>query len=350
VARRYRPSGARLFFPTFLLFCLASPLRAQTVEQYLTLAREYASGRGEEATDRLAAWSTDDVTNAAVAAASAASVRDLIALAVLHTDAANVIIDTRPELARFHINKARGALTVASERIGAREHLEPVIRRWFRFVASVYTSAELIDEASSHLLLAERRFPGDAGLCVAHGVLLEVIARKRLVTDWRRDATAPNSNRSRIEGALQDASSQFMRAIAIDPHNAEAHLHLGWIRFVLADGRATTELEAAVADADNDTTRYLAHLFLGGVAERNNRLEDALREYTRARDAGAEFQTPYVAMSRIEQALGHTSVANELALQALGLDKSDNDDPWWDHRIGFDRASLEWLRAEVRKP
>jgi hypothetical protein len=33
----------------------------------------------------------------------------------------------------------------------------------------------------------------------------------------------------------------------------------------------------------------------------------------------------------------------------LQLKKAD-DDPWWDLRIGFDRESLRWLRAEARRP
>jgi hypothetical protein len=57
-----------------------------------------------------------------------------------------------------------------------------------------------------------------------------------------------------------------------------------------------------------------------------------------------------VALSRIEQALGHPERARELALVDLQLDKEAADDPWWDHRIGFDRESLYWLRDEVRRP
>jgi DNA-binding HxlR family transcriptional regulator len=45
-----------------------------------------------------------------------------------------------------------------------------------------------------------------------------------------------------------------------------------------------------------------------------------------------------------------TERARELALIGLQLDKESADDPWWDHRIGFDRESLYWLRDEVRRP
>jgi tetratricopeptide (TPR) repeat protein len=152
------------------------------------------------------------------------------------------------------------------------------------------------------------------------------------------------------EDTLKRASTQYLQALSVNSHDAEAHLHLGWVRLYLKDKRAKADLESAVANADDDTVRYLAHLFLGGLAERESRLADALQEYGLARSAGPDFQTPYVAMSRIEQALGHLDRASDLALAGLTLDKRDDDDPWWDHRIGFDRESLNWLRAQVRRP
>jgi tetratricopeptide (TPR) repeat protein len=149
---------------------------------------------------------------------------------------------------------------------------------------------------------------------------------------------------------MKAAVNDYVQALSIDSHNAEAHLRLGWVRVFLADGRAKAELDAAVADARDDEVRYLAHLFLGGLAERENDLADALQEFELARTAGPDFQTPYVALSRVEQALGHDGRARELALVGLQLEKSAADDPWWDHRIGFDRESLYWLRDEVRRP
>ena len=97
---------------------------------------------------------------------------------MLHTDLANTIIDTDPEAARFHLNMARRALTVASGRIGQRQRLEPFVRRWFRFVASVYTSAELLPQARALVQQGLDRFPEDAGLHVARGIIVEVTVTK----------------------------------------------------------------------------------------------------------------------------------------------------------------------------
>jgi tetratricopeptide (TPR) repeat protein len=331
-----------------LLIALAPPARAQTVARYLMLAREYAAGDGEDATRQLAAWSPDDVTAAADQAMLTGSVHDLVAAAMLHTDVANVVIDTSPQKADFHLKKARGALTAASGRIGERERLEPFVRRWFRFVASVYTSCELLKAASDHVQLGLLRFPEDSSLYVARGVILEVSVRKSLVPDWRRGDSLSGRGQA-VEDVLTRAAQQYLHALSVDSHNPTAHLHLGWVRFVLEDKRAKADLEAALSDATDDTVRYLAHLFLGGLAERENRAGDARREYEEAGAIGDGYQTPHVALSRVDGALGDNEHAREHALIAVQLKKSD-DDPWWDHRIGFDRESLRWLRAEARKP
>jgi tetratricopeptide (TPR) repeat protein len=332
-----------------LVLVMASPARAQNVEGYLALARAYAAGRGDTSAQQLATWSEADITAAASAAAITASARDLLAAAILHTDLANTIIDAQPQLATFHLNKARGALTVASERIGQRERLEPIVRRWFRFVASIYTSCELLPQASEHVHVGLLRFPADPGLYVARGVIIEVRLRRTLVPDWRRGVPINGGAHSAVEDRLQGAAANHLHALSLDAHDAEAHLHLGWVRLFLEDKRAKADLEAALADATDDTIRYLAHLFLGGLAEREQRLAEARREYEEARAVGPGFQTPYVALSRIEAALGREDLAREHALVGVQLTRTD-DDPWWDFRIGFDRESLRWLRAEARKP
>jgi tetratricopeptide (TPR) repeat protein len=222
--------------------------------------------------------------------------------------------------------------------------------RWLRLVIGIYTSCGLLERASGYVHYGLAVFPESSQLYVARGIIVEAGVRKKLIPDWRRGTILSTENRPAVEEALRGAENQYVRALSIDRHNAEAHLHLGWMRLFLSDRRARVDLAAAVEDGRDDRIRYLAHLFLGGVAEHEQRLADALQEYELARSAGPDFQTPYVAMSRIEQALGHADRAHELALAGLTLDKRDDDDPWWDHRIGFDRESLHWLRNEVRRP
>ena len=272
--------------------CIACPARAQGVAEYLSLARVYAAGDGVDTVARLETWSREETDRAGIAAASTASTHDLIALAVLHTDLANELIDGRPQEAEFHINKARALLTIASGHVGQRELVEPIVRRWFRFVASMYTSSELLNNAVLHLRTGLFLFPEDSHLYVARGIIQEVLTRKTLVPDWRSGGALPARQRD-AEDILKRAVAQYLHALSVNSHNAEAHLHLGWIRLFLEDNRAKQPSSTPRSPTrGDDTVRYLAHLFLGGVAERGNLLSDALREYEAAQAAGPRYQTP----------------------------------------------------------
>jgi hypothetical protein len=282
------------------------------------------------------------------AALTTASVRDLLAAAMLHTDLANTIVSNQPFDADFHLTKARALLEAARERLTDHERVEAVTERWFRFVARMYGSCDRPTEAARYVKLGLLAFPEDPHLYTTRGILAEVRLRA-ILADWRQGGVLPNATRRNAEEMLKAATVQFRHALSLAEHDAEARLHLGWGLFFLGDKRAKTELDAALADATTDTLRYLAHLFLGGLAEREQRLGDAQSEYERARIVGANYQTGYVALARVEEAVGHGERARALALVALQLQKMD-DDPWWDHRVGFDRDSLTWLRLEVRKP
>jgi tetratricopeptide (TPR) repeat protein len=334
--------------------CIGVPAsaKAQNVAQYLALAREYAAGQGTDAMMQLATWSRPDITAAGKAAAVTATVRDLMALAMLHTDLANTIIDRQREAADFHVTRAQEILAVARGDAATtarldNERVRQFSRSWFRFVIGMYTSCNRVGDAARFTHFGFLASPEDPRFYVARGVLIEV----RTLTFVPKPATLALAARRReqTEESLKAAATNFLHALSVDPRNAEAHLHLGWVRSLLEDKRARTNLDAALENATNDTVRYLAHLFLGGIAERENRLPDALREYEAVRSLGAGYQTPYAALSRVADALGDAYRARELAMVGLQLKKSE-DDPWWDLRIGFDRESLNWLRAEARKP
>ena len=156
----------RLCSVTLLAVGLATPLHAQNITEYLALARAYAAGDGVDAEHRLAAWSQDDVTAAASVAASTASGRDLIAAAMLHTELANIIIDAQPDDAETPYQHGARSAGRRQRAVGQREHVEPLVRRWLRLVASIYTSANLLPQASQHVHLGLLRFPDDAGLYV----------------------------------------------------------------------------------------------------------------------------------------------------------------------------------------
>ena len=117
----------------------------------------------------------------------------------------------------------------------------------------------------------------------------------------------------------------------------------------IGDSRAPADLEAALAQATDEGTRYLAHLFLGAVAEQRKDLEGARREFEAAR-AVAPYQSSFVALGRIEETLGHGDRARQIAAEYAQLTVK-LEDPWWDYRLGgFITGALTWLRQEARQP
>jgi tetratricopeptide (TPR) repeat protein len=327
----------------------ASPARAQRVTEYHTLVREYAAGQGGDAVMRLARWSRDDVTAAVAATTTTLSSNDLPVAAMLHTELADAIVDTDPFGAAFHATTARAYLGAWIARPDGRERAVVFSRRWYEFVAGLFAGAGRLGDAVWYVRAGLLEFPADSMLYVVRGTIAQMNTRLRLVPDLRGPRPEHPDARSRIEELLKRATNAYQQAVDTDDGNALAWLHLGWINFYLEDKRAKSRFDAALARAHDDSVRYLAHLFLGGIAERDHQPADALREYESARLAGARYQTPYVAISRVEESVGHSERAREAALQGAQLRK-DDDDPWWDFRIVRDRPALTWLRAEARRP
>ena len=294
----------------------------------------------------LARWSRPVVINAVNAWASKLTPQQLIAAAMLHTELASRVIDNTPSLASFHIGTASRLLDALIAGDRRNERALAVKRRWYEFIVSLYTSRALLNEAERFARDGLADFPRDAVLWVAFGAIQEM----RLGFDEPDlRGVLPDNSRAltRLTRSFDAAASNFRRALAIDNGLATAHLHLGWVHFILHDSRAAEDLRAALAQAPDDGVRYLAHLFLGAVAERDKRLADARQEYEAAQAIGPAYQTPFVALIRVEEELGHHARARELA-QTFAELPLKVEDPWWDYHLGRpDLAALAWLRHEA---
>ena len=143
---------------------------------------------------------------------------------------------------------------------------------------------------------------------------------------------------------MEAAAADYRRAIDLEPTLTLAYLRLGWIRVTLHDTRARESVEAGLAVASDPGDRYLARLLIGGIAERESRLDAALGDYEAARTTCPACQTPYIAIARVETARGNSPRAHETSRAFAALSQKA-DDPWWDFCLGgFDLSSLRWLR------
>ena len=346
---RFRRGDIALACGALLFTAVSASTDAQPTFDYPSLIQLYASGQGVAAIKALERWPQNQVSTTIKSLAGSLPSQDLVSAAVLHTECANLLVDSKPFEALFHVDAARTLLQTAAARPEGSQSTRTVLKRWYTFVVSMLISAGQLNHGAHYLRQYRLAFPNDAVSYFLDGSRAETSVQQRLARDLRRRAPYEGQNSERSEGVMKTALQSYEHALNVDPGLSRARLHLGWVWMFLGDDRrASTALHRAAEDADVDSIRYLAHLFLGDLAERANRLDEAKRELEAAVAIGPGHQTAYVALSRIESSLGDVERARALAVLCAQLVKDDNADPWWDFRIGFDRDGLNWLRMEAR--
>jgi tetratricopeptide (TPR) repeat protein len=265
----------------------------------------------------------------------------LRAAAMLHTDLAAAVLNSDSDLSGFHLGLAHGLVNLLAAKKETVTGAHEFVKRWYEFVPTLYLVTRAFESASLLVREGLAHSPADPMLYFYSGVIFEVAGAPPATVVVRGGGI---NQVVRPEKQLEAAADAHRRALALDDRLAVARLHLGWIHVQQHDSRARADLEKALADATDTPTRYLAHLFLGAVAERERRLADALREYEEARTTGPAYQTAYVAVSRIAEALGDTERARQTAVAFVAIEK--REDPWWDYHLGgLNMPALEWLRA-----
>jgi tetratricopeptide (TPR) repeat protein len=174
--------------------------------------------------------------------------------------------------------------------------------------------------------------------CVAEGLAEEQLLRHResAAADWRDQATV----------ALLDA-------LALDGGLLEARLHLGKLH--LERGRlpqAERRLQDVEANSGDDRQRYLARLFLGRLAERHGRPDEAAGFYRRALEAWPDSQAARLALGHaVERSSGPTAALPLVAASLAASQRLDRAaDPWRLYRFGppgLAKAALDriWTKA-----
>lgn len=332
-----------------LLLC-GGVASAQNPATYVTVVRQYAAGDAAGAI-ALFANSTPRLSGDIVMSMRSQPDRQVRAAVVMHTElAAARIRNGDVSAATIHFANAQRLLSVLTGDVRRRAASQSLAVRWYAFVTNVWSGQGRFTTAFASIRDGLTVFPRSAQLYVARGCINE--ARATMVLDFDpRIALIGDRDRVTREGirSLEAAADDFQTALRVDPTLAVANLHRGWIHHRLGDSRATEELNAALSGATDDAVRYLAHLFRGAAAEVRKDLEAALVEFEAAKSLGA-YQTSYVALGRVETALGHSARARELAVQYAQLSEKA-EDPWWDYRLGgFTSGALEWLRREARRP
>jgi len=126
-----------------------------------------------------------------------------------------------------------------------------------------------------------------------------------------------------------EAAGHFEDALASDRECTDAALHLGRIKLV--EGRdADAERPLRIAAASEDApVRYLALLFLGTIAERQARFEDAEAQYRAAMTHFRWGQSAPLALSHVLMRIGREPEARALLVEHFEGVRGRTIDPLW---------------------
>jgi tetratricopeptide (TPR) repeat protein len=360
-----------------LLPALAGPALAQESilsPAYVALLSRYAGGEREAAIAGLAAWPEarlrDEITRLAALrqrvraclGCSAQGLWDSLPVRaglMLHADAA---LAERRKGAAARLQES-AALEYAQLMRDDPRHAA-FVRRWLEATVAIHHVEMRWGPALDWADRALRIVPDSATVHLAVSAIEEM--EGTLVTPVPRgDAFAepladPASRllRARWE-AGQEARDRFRkardaarRALAADPGSVEARLRLGRVAWRLREADAArTQLQEVVDAGRPAPLVFLAHLCLGGLAEDEGRLADAVPAYEAALAIVPSSQSAGIALSEARHRLGDAAGARAALLAAVAEGgRRRASDPFWDYPFGASNdaaARLEALRRET---
>ena len=251
-------------------------------------------------------------------------------------------------LSRQHMNAARTlVVTLPDDGPGGFR------QRWQAYAVAPYLIQHDFYGAMQAVREGVGRLPRSADFALLQGTLLEISAR--IATADFRGIWSPTDgiNRSasptvaHMEDALVTAANTFQRALELDPSLMSARLRLGWVYGINhSSERARRELRTVADSTSSRELRYLAHLFLGGLAEGEGDLERAYDEYESANTTYPDAQSAHIALMHVARLTGRAARVQELAAQYPKRSTS-MEDPWWYFSMGFDSELVNWLHARV---
>jgi tetratricopeptide (TPR) repeat protein len=346
-----------------ILCCVSVRTTGQETDGYLQLVRRFAGGDLDGAARELAAWvptrerlavealiadirrreqaagrATDWQPNERKAVEAAAMLETALALRAFRR--------RETDSSKFHFGEARTLMDAIPARV-----LEPFARRWFLVIGTTFITWGELGEAETILGAGLHRFPLNAQLRLASGIVAEADAMLGPSTV----TSQPQARRRPRAAFLLDAENEFRKALDIDSAFVEARVRLGRVLSLKGDrAAARTELTRAITEAKTSNIVYLAHLFLGRILVDDGDLTNGQREYQAALAVRPQWPTPHIALSELADRLGQIDKAREYvaALTAPNMtDSEDVLDPWWTYLLGGGgqlQPAARWLSEAIR--
>jgi len=316
------------------------------------LVDEYRAG--SQTADGDIAWLSDDpsVVARVVAPASGWTPMDLMAAAMLHTDASLRLAKAgRRADAVVHVDAASTLLRAAVDRESERSEFA---RRWRDTVAGRLHDGGLPDVASTlrtHAVIwlreSEEQFAARAAFEM--GIISEIhaaVAGPLSGPPPKHSSVVPPQARWELNAAAR----HFESALATDPNCVEAALHLGRVRLLVGREREAERWLRIASGADSVPVRYLGMMFLGVLAERQARYADAETQYRNALRVFRWGQSAPLALSHLLMRTGREPEARDVLAMHFATTRGRVVDPLWTYLADpatDPGVTLNQLRAEV---
>jgi tetratricopeptide (TPR) repeat protein len=202
----------------------------------------------------------------------------------------------------------------------------------------VNVAEEAFSRAAGFLRNAARLYPSDPEILLATGSVLE----------WSGSLRAGDPDH------LKEAEELYSRARRAAPADPEILLHHGWVleKLKREDEAAAPLLRVLELPAREDIV-YRSRMALGGMAERDGRLGEAIGHYEAATMVVPSWQVAYLALGHALHSSGSHDRAREVLDRALRMSMKTADATlggWWSYELGIAlrfEPILDGLRAEV---
>lgn len=231
-------------------------------------------------------------------------------------------------------------------------------RDWYRAVGGVLHARQQVTGAVQYLGRGVDRYPDDADLHLALGSVYEELAGTSLILPPDSPDARENYLKElrSVRSMLAAAERQYRAALEGDPALDEARVRLGRTLHVQERFDEAADVLQHVLDRPVAARlRYLASLFLGGVRQKQARVQHAIAAYQAAAEADPLAQASSVALAYAHELADDRATAIEILHHLAGRSPMRDEtyvDAWWGYAVGqADQSEQLWLdlRRRVRQ-
>jgi tetratricopeptide (TPR) repeat protein len=324
-------------------------------EAYLAVLERYAAGDADGAAKDALAMDVRSTRRLAREMSEAGSAtkprrpRRLKLIVLLHTEAA-----LRTATPRQQLLVAKDAVDRLWKGWKDDDAIRPFIRDWFLVVVSHLQSIGDLALLAPHIDAGLGAFDGDPELLLARGWLSESRAERAVVDRSLVREIYELDYQGRWRQRLAIAAGDYRGALRRNAVLHEATLRLGRVGALRGDDdEARRAFEQVVSGTAPASLKYLAHLFLGELAEGAGDRAAARAAYEAALGYVPAAQAPKLSLSRLSVLGGDLTDARGWVARALAETAPERSDPWWHYRRGqawLGQARLDEFRRRGLDP